>query len=259
VLRHHTAPVSRVPALTTLGHLRIRRGDPDASSPLQEATALAGSIGELQRDGPLAVAHAEAKWLAGDLGGVIGELKDVYELAQQRHDPWMKGELAAWLWRADGLKGMPEGIAQPYAMEVSGNWHDAASAWCALGCPYEHALVLGWNGAEPEQREALTIFERLGAVPAAEALRRRMRTQGIRGFPRGARASTQEHPFNLTRREAQTLALMRNGLRNAAIAKRLCISARTVDHHVSAVLAKLGVTSRAEAIEIARQQPELAV
>jgi DNA-binding NarL/FixJ family response regulator len=116
--------------------------------------------------------------------------------------------------------------------------------------------VLGWRGDESAQREALGIFEGLGTEPAAEALRRRMREQGVRKVPRGARASTQGHPFGLTRREAQTLTHMRDGLRNAAIAKRLCLSTRTVDHHVSSILAKLGVSTRAEAIEIARQQPE---
>jgi DNA-binding CsgD family transcriptional regulator len=168
----------------------------------------------------------------------------------------MKGDLAAWLWRANALKGAPTEIAEPYAMEISGNWLGAARAWQELGCPYEHAIVLGWYGGEPEQREALAIFERLGTAPAAEALRRLMRSRGIRGVPRGVRSTTQEHPFGLTRREVQILALMRDGLRNAAIARRLFVSKRTVDHHVSAILAKLGVTTRSDAIEIARQQPE---
>ena len=77
-----------------------------------------------------------------------------------------------------------------------------------------------------------------------------MRCRGVRGVPRGQRSSTQGHPLGLTRREAQILALMRDGLRNAAIAKRLFVSTRTVDHHVSAILGKLGATSRTQAIEI---------
>lgn len=127
-----------------------------------------------------------------------------------------------------------------------------------MGCPYEHALILGWYGGELEQRESLTIFQRLGAIPATEALRRRMMSLGMRGVPRGARPSTQEHPFGLTRREAQILGLMQDGLRNAAIAKRLYLSTRTVDHHVSMILAKLGAKSRTEAIDIARRSRESA-
>ena len=175
-----------------------------------------------------------------------------YERVSGQPDPRMKGELAAWLWRANALQNVPDAIAEPYAMEIAGRWQEAARTWAALGCPYEQAIVLGWQGGEPEQREALGIFERLGATPAMEALRRRMRSRGVRGIPRGARSSTQNHPFGLTRREAQILELMRDGLRNAAIAKRLFLSPRTVDHHVSAILTKLGVSSRIEAIDIAR-------
>jgi DNA-binding CsgD family transcriptional regulator len=111
--------------------------------------------------------------------------------------------------------------------------------------------VLALYGGEAEQREALSIFEGLGAAPAAQALRKQMRAQGIRRVPRGARATTQSHLHGLTAREAEILALMSDGLRNAAIAKRLFVSTRTVDHHVSAILTKLGVQSRAKAIAIA--------
>jgi len=258
LLHPRTTAITRIPALRTLGHLRIRRGDPDASTPIEEARALAGPKPELQRFGTLAAVCAEAAWLAGDASGVVREAMPAYERVSHQPDPRMKGELAAWLWRANALEGTPTDIAEPYAMEISGNWQAAARTWQILGCPYEHAIVIGWYGAESEQREALSIFERLGAAPAAEALRRHMRTRGVRGIPRGARASTQEHPLGLTRREAQILALMRGGQRNATIAKRLFLSTRTVDHHVSAILSKLGATSRSEAIEIARRHPESA-
>lgn len=244
-------PVTQIPALRTLGHLRIRRGDPDARSPLEQARALGGPAPELQRFGTLAAIAAEAAWLAGDMEGTIREASLAYERITRQPDPRMKGDLASWLWRAGALDGRPSGIAEPYAMEISGDWRGAASAWQTLGCPYEHAIVLGWYGGEPEQREALATFARLGAAPAAEALRRELRLRGVRGVPRGQRSSTQQHPFGLTRREAQILALMRDGLRNAAIAKRLFVSTRTVDHHVSAILGKLGASSRTQAIEIA--------
>jgi DNA-binding CsgD family transcriptional regulator/tetratricopeptide (TPR) repeat protein len=256
LLHPRTTAVTRIPALRTLAHLRIRRGDPDSNAPLEEARALAGPEPELQRFGTLAAVCSEAAWLAGDMKGVVTEAMPAYQRVSQRRDPRMKGELAAWLWRANALEGTPAEIAEPYAMEISGNWQAAARTWQTLGSPYEHAIVLGWYGGEPEQREALAIFERLGAAPAAEALRRQMRACGIRGIPRGVHSSTEQNRFGLTRRETQILALMHDGLRNAAIAKRLFLSTRTVDHHVSAILAKLGVTSRAKAIEIARREPE---
>jgi DNA-binding CsgD family transcriptional regulator/tetratricopeptide (TPR) repeat protein len=257
VLRHPRAtPITRIPALRTLGHLRIRRGDPDANAPLEEARALAGPIQEVQRIGTLAAVCAEAAWLAGDREGVLREVQPAYELVLPRRDPRMKGELAAWLWRVGALGQQPTDIAEPYALEISGDWRGAARAWKALGCPYEHACVLAWYGTEPEQREALAILDQLGATPAARVLRKQMRTQGVRGVPRGSRISTRSNPYGLTRREAEILALLSEGLRNSAIARRLFVSTKTVDHHVSAILMKLGVPSRAEAVAMARNKSD---
>ena len=253
VLRHpHTTPITRIPALRTLGHLRIRRGDPDAKSPLEEARALAGPEPELQRFGTLAAVAAEAAWLAGDPEGVLREVRPAYEMVVHRLDPRMKGELAVWLWRVDALEQLPTDIPEPYALEISRDWRGAARAWKELGCPYERALVLGWYGTEPDQREALAILDHLGAAPAAQVLRRRMRARGVRAVPRGSRTSTRRNPLGLTRRESEILVLLSGGLRNAAIARRLFVSTKTVDHHVSAILAKLGVPSRAEAVAVAR-------
>ena len=64
---------------------------------------------------------------------------------------------------------------------------------------------------------------------------------------RSARASTRAHPAGLTPREQDVLALVAQGLPDDQIAERLVLSVRTVHHHVSAVLAKLGVATRREA------------
>jgi len=255
VLRHpRTTAVSRIPALRILGHLRVRRVDADANSPLEEARLLAGTNPELQRVGTLAAVRAEAAWLAGDLDGVVREAEPAYELVCRRRDPRMKGELAAWLWRAGALKQQPTDIAEPYAQEISGDWRGAARSWKALGCPYEHASILAWYGTEAEQLEALAALEQLGAAKSAVALRKQMRARGVRSIPRGARLSTRHHPLGLTRREAEILALMSDGLRNSIIAKSLFVSTKTVDHHVSAILAKLDVASRVEAIASVRRR-----
>ena len=248
VLRHPLAsPITRIPALRTLGHIRIRRGDPQAEAALEEAWAIGGAAQELQRIGTLAAIRAEAAWLAGDREGVIKAVGPAYEMVCRRRDPRMKGELACWLWRVGALKGQPSEIADPYAQEISGDWRAAASGWKQLGCPYEYACLLAWHGTETEQREALDILERLGAAPASQALRKRMRAEGVRAVPRGLRTSTRCNRLGLTRREAEILTLVSQGMRNSAIAKRLFVSTRTVDRHVSAILSKLGVQSRGEA------------
>ena len=85
-----------------------------------------------------------------------------------------------------------------------------------------------------------------------------MRLRGARGVPRGSRNSTRSNPHGLTLREAEILSLLSEGLQNSAIAKRLFLSTKTVDHHVSAILKKLRVPSRAKAIALVhRQQGEI--
>ena len=256
VLRHPLAtPITRIPALRTLGHIRIRRGDPQAEAALEEAWAIGGAAQELQRIGTLAAIRAEAAWLAGDREGVLKAVGPAYEMVCRRRDPRMKGELASWLWRVGALKGQPSEIADPYAQEISGDWRAAASGWKQLGCPYEYACLLAWHGTETEQREALEILERLGAAPASQALRKRMRAEGVRAVPRGLRTSTRSNRLGLTRREAEILTLVSQGMRNSAIARRLFVSTRTVDRHVSAILSKLGVQSRGEAAAMVNKGP----
>jgi DNA-binding NarL/FixJ family response regulator len=107
------------------------------------------------------------------------------------------------------------------------------------------------DGNEAAQREALAIFERLGARPAAEIVRRRLRSIGARGLPRGPRPTTKANPLGLTARQQEVLRLLAAGLHNNEIADRLSTTPKTVEHHVSAVLAKLHARSRAEAVRLA--------
>jgi DNA-binding CsgD family transcriptional regulator len=254
VLRRSRATMTtRMAALTVLGHVRVRRGDPGVVEALEEARELAAPTRELQRIAPLAAALAEAAEFRGDRAQVIEAARFGYELTESASDPWTVGSLAILLWRAGALSDPPSRIAEPYALEVSGKLMAAARAWEALGCPYEQAQLLAGTGEEAAQREALAIFERLGAAPAWQALRSEMRGRGIRKVPRGQRHSTRRNPHGLTTRQMQILKLLGGGLRNAAIAKRLFLTTRTVDHHVSAILSKLGVSSRGEAAIVARK------
>src|SRR5664279_2381450 len=97
------------------------------------------------------------------------------------------------------------------------------------------------------------MFENLGASGACRITRQRMRLLGIRSIPAGVRSATRAHPRGLTRREHEVLDLICVGLTNAQIGAALFISAKTVDHHVSAILAKLGASSRVAAAAEARR------
>ena len=248
----NVAPISKIPALVVLGRIRTRRGDPDPLEYLDEARQLALPTGEFMRLGPVAAARAEAAWLRGDVPAVVAEVRAVWEMVSERCSPWLVGEIAYWLHQADALDAMPKSCAEPFALQITGRWRDAAEAWEKLGCPYERAraLVEGDAGA---QLEALAVFERLGARPDAERLRRQLQAAGVQGIPRGQRSSTKGNPHQLTAREVEVLALLCQGLKNSEIAERLCRSVRTVDHHLAAVFAKLGVGSRTEAMAVALQ------
>jgi DNA-binding CsgD family transcriptional regulator/tetratricopeptide (TPR) repeat protein len=243
-----SAPVPRRWALVALGLLRARRGDPDASGPLEEARSLARGTAELQRSAPAAAAIAEAAWLNGDNTTVEQVTDAELALGLDRRVPWVVGELAYWRWHAGLPAQLPaELVAEPYRLSIAGDWVQAARRWREIGCPYEAALALADSHDEGALREALGRLHALGARPAATIVAHRLRERGIRSVPRGPRPSTRENPAGLTPRELDVLALLAEGLRNAQIAERLVVAEKTVDHHVSAILRKLDVHTRGEA------------
>jgi DNA-binding CsgD family transcriptional regulator len=251
--RELSGSTNRLTALIALGRLRTRRGDPGARQVLDEALALAAQSGTLQRVAPVHCTRAEAAWLSRDLPEVRRETLAAFDLANAKSHPWFLGEFAYWLWRAGDLKKAPAACAEPYALQISGRWQDAAAAWETLGCPYEQARALA-EGDEDGQRKALAIFDRLGARPMADRVRQQMRAAGAQAIQRGPRPSTRDNVAGLTARELQVLTLVAQGFANAQIAARLSRSPRTVEHHLEAILAKLRAGSRSEAVTIARQR-----
>lgn len=257
VIRHpRVAPMSKITALAALARIRVRRGEGPADSEtlLAEAYRLAVMTNELQRLVLVLAPRAEAAWLQGTApAGLLNDLTQAYELGNRQADSWIQGELAFWLWRHGRLAEKPAGIAYPFALQIAGDWSAAASAWEAIGCPYEQAMALADSDMEGPLRDALEILERLGAAPMAAIVRRLLRARGVRSIPRGAQERTRQNPYGMTNRQLKVLGLLAEGHRNADIARRLFVAEKTVDHHVSAVLAKLGVRSRGEAVAAANR------
>ena len=227
-----------------LGRLRARRGDPGVQEALDQALELSLSGGHLQRLGHVRAARAEASWLAGDREQTAEEARAVYPLALEKRHLWFAGELAYWQRQAGVPDEAPDWIAEPYRLQLAGDPHGAAEAWRARGCPYEAARALAESSDEESLLLALAELDRLGARPAATQLRRRL---GLRG----PRESTRANPAGLTARELDVLRLVATGKRNTDVAAELVVSARTVDHHVSSILRKLGAHTRGEAVAAA--------
>jgi DNA-binding CsgD family transcriptional regulator len=200
---------------------------------------------EIQRLIPYAECMAEHAWMTGHgHENAIGLLRasvdwaPTPEIAQTAH---------IWLKRLDpdhSLSGL-EGFLDCHRLEMEGDIEGADLAWADRTAPYEHGLCLA-QGGQTSRRRAAEIFESLGASTAARRVRATLsRTGGA--VANSPRASTLSNPAGLTKRQMEVLRCLQDGLSNAAIADRLFISPKTVDHHVSAILAKLGVRTRAQA------------
>ncbi len=234
-------------AHTVIGRVRARRGDPEVWPPLEQAQSLAARSDELQAIEPVAVARAEAAWLEGQPRLVAEFTDEALDLAVRRRARWVIGELGCWRWRTGINDDVLAAAAEPYALEIGGNWARAADAWTRIGCPYERALALASADDEGALRVALSELQQLGARPAVAIVQRRLRDRGVRRLPRGPRRSTRQNQAGLTTRELDVVMLLARGLRNSEIAERLVVSERTVDHHVSAILHKLEARTRGEA------------
>jgi DNA-binding CsgD family transcriptional regulator len=243
LIRGGPSPGIRLCPLNRLGTIRARRGEPGVWECLDAAIGHADGAGEAQNIVPVRLERAEARWLEGDQAAALREAELAHDSGAGA-DQWGRGALAVWLVRTGSRRELPRGLAEPYQRQLDGDWAGAARFWLDLGCPYEAALALLDSPEEDDLREALQILTGLRAAAVIRVARKKMRDLGIRSIPAGPRSATREHPLGLTRREHEVLDLLVDGRTNAEIAEQLFISAKTVDHHVSAVLAKLGVPDR---------------
>ena len=251
-------------ATLSLGLIRCRRGERDGLALLERAqavadTKLAGPAGCVVSRSHL----AEAYWLVGERETALDYARQAFEAASDMaanarrfgFGPiWSRGPRVAawWLWREASI-GVPPDMDGAIGLQLGGNWQGAAEVWAEMGFPYERAMAL-IDGDEPARREAFVILEKLGAAATINRCREMLAERGVKGIPRGPRPATRANPMGLTEREIEILRLLEQGLPNAQISRRLHRSVKTVGHHVSAILAKLGASTRQEAAHIARSK-----
>jgi DNA-binding CsgD family transcriptional regulator len=195
---------------------------------------------------------AEYSWIGGKLDPTLfPRLREVLDDCIERESPWIGGELAFWLHLIGEIDHLPEIAPEPYRLSAAGDWEAAAAFWQERGIPYDRAVALSL-GPDEARIEALAIFDELGATPVAARVRAELVESGVSGVPRGPNRATRENAFGLTPRQMDVLGHLAKGLTNAEIADLLFVSTRTVDHHVSAILDKIGASSRAEAVTAAQ-------
>ncbi|HVF18434.1 MAG TPA: response regulator transcription factor, partial [Steroidobacteraceae bacterium] len=159
---------------------------------------------------------------------------------------WVRGELLFWKSRAEPVE-VSEELPRPFLLAIRGEWRAAADAFKELQLPFEQAVMLLEGDAQ-----AISEAQKVIASIGAHALQVRI-TDALRNVSNNVRASTAKNPLGLTKRELQILRLLADGVTNAELARKLFLSTKTVDHHVSAILGKLQVRSRAHAVTIAHE------
>ncbi len=239
--------VIKIGALVVLATIKMRRGDAGALPLLQEAKEKAMEAMEQQRIHPVICAWLEYEWITGKRYIEEGTLELAIGLTRNASHPVRDSELAFWLFKA---REQDKSFREEYSGYNMQDKTQAAALWGRLGCPYEQALFL-FEGDEEDKRKAISIIHDLGAEAVYEKLKQEMRDSGIKKIPRGAHESTRSNAAGLTRRELDILELLKENMQNKEIASSLFISAKTVDHHISSILFKLDVNSRAKAVQAA--------
>jgi DNA-binding NarL/FixJ family response regulator len=221
--------------------IRLARGEPAAAVALLDR-----QLSIVSRSGllavPLLAQLAEAQLAAGDHDAARTTAAELERLAAETGNARVTATATAATGRVALATGAPD------AVELLGR---AAEVFRRLHMPYEEArtrldlaTALRSRGgvlAVVETRTALKTFERLGARNEADRAAAMLRDLGVRG-----RTGPKDLGL-LTEREQEVLRLLAQGLTNREIGARLFLSAKTVEHHVGAVLRKLGAKTRTEA------------
>lgn len=231
-------------AVRPLARLHLARGETDLASRILRRSL--GSVGDHPLQAPEIALLAEVEVAAGRLNEARAQCDRLTSMAAATGLPHIRA-LAAYT----------AGVTCAAADEAAALDHleGALAGFAAAGLPLEEArtrLAIARQVAASsptvavtEARSALSVFDSLAADSEADAAASLLRDLGKPGrpAPRGSSA--------LTKRETEVLRLIAEGLTNDQIAQRLFISKRTVEHHVSSILGKLGVSTRAQAAALA--------
>lgn len=249
---------AEVCACAVLATLAARRGQVDADADIERLWEVATRSGVAYLVVIAGAAMAEYAWLSNSASHDAA-----LDQAWQRRLPSPRSwsapyadEFAYWMRRLGRSSDVPSFTSEGHRLLASGDVAGAAASWSARGMPYHEAMALT-HGSDDDCVHAVHLFEAMGAEGAARRVRGDLRARGVT-VARGPSRSVRAHPAGLTQRQAEVLSLLAEGLSNPAIADHLFLSHRTVENHVAAVLRKLDVASREQAVSVARSRGLLA-
>jgi DNA-binding CsgD family transcriptional regulator len=137
------------------------------------------------------------------------------------------------------------GVVLPHMLELAGDITAVAATW--RGSAAITGAVVRCQGTDAEQRRSRRFRRSTYGRPPGS---RPDPTRGWRASVRAVRGLDETQPGGLTTREVEVLGLIGQDMRNREIAQR-CTWPEDGHHHVGAILAKLGVSSRGQAVRAA--------
>src|SRR6185312_11473165 len=229
---------------TPRARVHLSRGEHDLAVAVA-ARGLRELVGDAARRGPLLALTVQAELGRGEPDVADRAARELAALAEGTDSAALHAEAALARGRVARARGELDAAARSF------DRHDRPLQSAVARLELADALAADGRRADAvvEARTALDVLTRLGARPAADRTAALLRGLGDAARTRPVDAAGAVG--SLTRREAEVLALLREGLTNPEIGERLFISAKTAEHHVGRVLAKLGVRSRAEAAAVA--------